>query len=304
MNQSEIDAFLAIVEQGSLTKAAEQLYLTQSALSSRLEALEKEVGACLIRRKRGIRRIELTDAGARMVPVAKKWRGLLQETKDAIWREDRRHLSLSAVQSLQAYLMGPVYQRFLKEQENCDLELMALDSESTYHLLENGNLEAGLTANRQYSKKVVCLPLFEEPMCFVCGKTSDYAGRLHPSMLSVRQEIYMKWHHDYVQWHAFWFGGSEKPRVETDSMQLMELLVTRAGMWTVLPLSAAAEMEKRMEIKVLPMEDGPGKRITYLLLKSREDYSEEMRQLFCLLKSYLAEHDIRWLGEAWITEKL
>ena len=48
MNQAEIDAFLAIVEQGSLTGAAEALYLTQSALSSRLESLEKETGARLI----------------------------------------------------------------------------------------------------------------------------------------------------------------------------------------------------------------------------------------------------------------
>ena len=52
MNQAEIDAFLAIVEQGSLTGAAEALYLTQSALSSRLESLEKETGARLIKRKK------------------------------------------------------------------------------------------------------------------------------------------------------------------------------------------------------------------------------------------------------------
>lgn len=79
MNQGEIDAFLAIVEQGTLSGAAETLYLTQSALSSRLELLEKETGARLVRRRKGIRRIELTEAGKRMVPVARKWKPPIQE---------------------------------------------------------------------------------------------------------------------------------------------------------------------------------------------------------------------------------
>ena len=48
MNQAEVDAFLAIVESGSLTRAAQKLYLTQSTLSSRLDCLEKELGAPLL----------------------------------------------------------------------------------------------------------------------------------------------------------------------------------------------------------------------------------------------------------------
>ena len=55
----------------SLTRAAQKLYLTQSTLSSRLDCLEKELGAPLLIRKKGIRRVELTEAGKKMVPVAR-----------------------------------------------------------------------------------------------------------------------------------------------------------------------------------------------------------------------------------------
>ena len=44
MTQSEITAFLAIIQCGSFSSAAEHLYITQPALSRRIQALEKKVG--------------------------------------------------------------------------------------------------------------------------------------------------------------------------------------------------------------------------------------------------------------------
>ena len=73
MNHLDIQTFLTIVSSPSLSKAAEALYVSQPALSHRLSALEHEVGAELVVRHRGIRAIELTDAGQRFVPIAKKW---------------------------------------------------------------------------------------------------------------------------------------------------------------------------------------------------------------------------------------
>lgn len=72
MNYTDIQTFLAIVSSPSLSKAAESLYISQPALSHRLGALEKELGTELIARQKGVRSIELTDAGMRFIPIAKK----------------------------------------------------------------------------------------------------------------------------------------------------------------------------------------------------------------------------------------
>lgn len=297
MNQAEIDAFLAIVEQGSLTGAAEALYLTQSALSSRLESLEKETGARLIKRKKGIRRIELTEAGQRMIPIAKKWKTLYEETRTFAIQPERKLLRFSAVESIQTYLMGPVYDRFLKECSYCDLNLMSLDSEWTYQMIEKGEVEAGLIANLQYSRKVAGIPLFEEPMYFVCGEESSYSGSVHPSELSPGNEVYMKWYPDFVRWHTFWFGGRERPRVETGSMQLMERFLAEKETWAILPVSAMRRLKETRRTKILPMRDGPDVRVTYLLLKNREDYKEPLVALLGILKEELERQEIRWLAE-------
>lgn len=297
MNQGEIDAFLAIVEQGTLSGAAETLYLTQSALSSRLELLEKETGARLVRRRKGIRRIELTEAGKRMVPVARKWKALYEETKSAVVCPQRRRLSISAVQSIQAYLMGPVYDRFFQECPGCDLNLMSLDSERTYQMMERGELEAGFIANPQYSRKIAGIPLFEEEMCFVCGEEASYTGSVHPTELSPGNEVYMRWYPDFVRWHTYWFGGREQTRIETDSMQLMERFLAEKETWMILPISAVRVLKERKKVRVLPMRDGPGLRITYLLLHDREEQSEELQIFLRILKDDLISQEIHWLAK-------
>ena len=70
MNIQVIEAFLAVIRTGSLTEAARQLHLTQPTLSHRLQTLEAELGATLLIRGKGQRRIELTDAGRDFVPLA------------------------------------------------------------------------------------------------------------------------------------------------------------------------------------------------------------------------------------------
>lgn len=57
MTKLEIAAFLAIVEHGSISATAEQIFVTQPALSRRIQALEKELGYRLFERDKGMRAI-------------------------------------------------------------------------------------------------------------------------------------------------------------------------------------------------------------------------------------------------------
>ena len=55
-----------------MTAAAQALYITQPTLSARLQTLEDEVGTPLFVRGKGLRRLELTDAGSRFLPLAQR----------------------------------------------------------------------------------------------------------------------------------------------------------------------------------------------------------------------------------------
>lgn len=63
MNLTGLETYLAIVDSGNLVRAAEKLHVSQSTVTTRLQSLERDVGAQLVtRHKSGI---ELTEAGRR-----------------------------------------------------------------------------------------------------------------------------------------------------------------------------------------------------------------------------------------------
>lgn len=81
MTDMEIETFLTVLRCGSMTAAAQALYITQPTLSARLQTLEDEVGTPLFVRGKGLRRLELTDAGSRFLPLAQRWRKLTDEMR-------------------------------------------------------------------------------------------------------------------------------------------------------------------------------------------------------------------------------
>jgi DNA-binding transcriptional LysR family regulator len=88
MELRQLEYFLAVVEQGSFTRAAARLYMVQSSLSASLLGLERELGTELF--IRGRRGVELTDAG----------RAFLDHARAAIEDADRARDAVAGVKGL------------------------------------------------------------------------------------------------------------------------------------------------------------------------------------------------------------
>ena len=53
MTKTELEAFLAVLQYGSISAAAERLFITQPAMSHRMKSMEEELGYSLFERGRG-----------------------------------------------------------------------------------------------------------------------------------------------------------------------------------------------------------------------------------------------------------
>jgi LysR family glycine cleavage system transcriptional activator len=117
-------ALEALARSGSLTKAAESLFVTHGAVSHQLKALEEQIGVALVEREgRGVR---LTDEGARL---AQRIRSALSEIADAVReareRRNPRQLVVTAVPSFAARWLLPRIGRFMRAHPDIDLDVRA-----------------------------------------------------------------------------------------------------------------------------------------------------------------------------------
>lgn len=81
MELRHLEVFVAVAQERSFSRAADQLHVVQSAVSATIRNLEAELGVALLRRTS--RRVELTAAGAEVLPEALATLAAAQATRDA-----------------------------------------------------------------------------------------------------------------------------------------------------------------------------------------------------------------------------
>lgn len=153
MTYQDIHTFLTIASSSSLSKAAESLFVSQPALSHRLSALEEELGTELIIRRKGSRTLELTDAGQRFVPIARKWEQLWIETGKIKFERPSTQLRIVNVDSLNFYFMPQVIENFLESHPKCSLHINTMQSNLSYKSIENKEADLGLITNPHFFKR-------------------------------------------------------------------------------------------------------------------------------------------------------
>ncbi|MFP8929906.1 LysR family transcriptional regulator, partial [Pseudomonas aeruginosa] len=79
MNLFQLRAFDAVAREGSFTRAAERLCISQPAVTGHVKALEEHYQVTLFRRT--ARRIELTEEGSRLVAITRTLFALEEEAE-------------------------------------------------------------------------------------------------------------------------------------------------------------------------------------------------------------------------------
>ena len=178
MTQQGIEVFLAVARLGSVSAAAQALYITQPAVSRHLRALEETLGCALVVRGRGRRQVELTDRGRDFVRVAEKWRLLWQEAREVAGRDPAQTLRVASVGSLSTYLLPPVFREFLSPGRT--LTFHHYHSREAYDYVAQGLADIALISDHMYHPQVETIPVFRSAMVLVTGPGLDWPDRVAP----------------------------------------------------------------------------------------------------------------------------
>lgn len=269
MTHQEIEVFLAVVRMGSISAAAQALYITQPAVSRHIRALEQELGCLLLERGRGRRQVELTEQGRDFVEVAKKWSLLWQETRELARRDRQQILSVSSVGSVSSYLLPEVLRRFLNQDPGRALTFHNYHSQESYTYVEEGLVDLAIISDDMYHPSVETIPAFREPMVLLTAPASHLPKRVHPSQLDPARELRCPWNPEYDLWHSFWFSAAVSPQAQLDQMSMLESFFRWTNSWAITPLTVAKAIQTRCPVTVHTLIDGPPDRIIYYLLGHR-----------------------------------
>ncbi len=173
----KIRYFLAVAEFSSVSRTAEALDLTQSAISHQLAALETHLGVALFRRTG--RGVELTEAGSFLLAAAQPAYRAIDDALLAI-REQRAgeaKLKIAAVHTLSYYFMSEAIVRFLDRRPKTMVSLILRSSPEVVDLVDRGQADLGFVYDSAVaSARLRSVPLFDDQMCLIAGPQFDVSA--------------------------------------------------------------------------------------------------------------------------------
>ena len=173
----QLECFLAVARLGNLSRAAEEMFLTQPTLTARLKGLEEEVGDQLfVRTSRGMR---LTEAGKEFVPYAERCVGSFEE--------GRRHLAelreasggrlvLGASPGVGTYALPGLLERFAAAYPKVSVSVRTGHSEDILEMTLREEVQLGLTRAMRHPE-IESLHLYEDELVLVVDPGHRFTKR-------------------------------------------------------------------------------------------------------------------------------
>jgi len=177
MQLAEVQAFVEVARAGSVSRAADALFLTQPALTARVQRLESDLQARLfVRTSRGMR---LTEAGEAFLPYAVRALENLADGRqlvNAFERGGAGRLTLGAAPALSTYVLPVILRRFRVSHPRVRVAVRTGHSEDVLDLVLREQVDLGLVRTLRHPE-IVSSPLYEDRLVLVTHPDHPFAKR-------------------------------------------------------------------------------------------------------------------------------
>ncbi len=169
MNVSQLKTFIAVVDHRSFSEAARLLGISQPAVTMQIQALESDIGAMLL--DRGYRKVDLTEAGAALVPYARRILGEIEDARhaiDALSDTVTGRVAVAASTTPGQYLLPRVLGAFLKRFPEVGVTLRVYDSADVVERVEAEEADLGMTGAEVPGARVHYEQLGVDELVLIC----------------------------------------------------------------------------------------------------------------------------------------
>ena len=179
MDTRQLAAFCAVVERRSFSQAAEQLGVTQPAVSLQIRSLEKRLGRQLL--DRSGRRVEPTEAGQRLYRSAQRLLAqeaqLLAEIGEEAEGELTGRLEIGASTGPGGIVLPVVLGEFQRAHAAVQVALTVSDTQHVIEQVARRELELGVVGAQRRHRGVVFEPFFRDEVVLAVPPKHRFAGK-------------------------------------------------------------------------------------------------------------------------------
>ena len=261
MDIANLHAFVVVADTASFSLAAEQLHLTQPAVSKRIATLELQWDVRLFNRLG--RKVLLTEAGHTLLPRARRILAELEDCRRALGNLSGQvagTLSIATSHHIGLHRLPPVLRTFAARHPQVQLDMHFTDSELACEAIARGEIELGIvTLPPEARPPLKSVPIWEDHLVVVVnpGHPLSQKHTVSPQELSVYPVILpgeITFTRHIVDRFFRQQGIQLQMAFATNYLETIKMMVSVGLGWSLLPLSMVDEQLLALKVKGLDLK--------------------------------------------------
>lgn len=251
MDADKLKAFRTVAQTGGFTKAAGKLFLSQPAVSQKIQALEGSLGVTLF--DRSGKNVKLTREGEILLSYTDRLFDLYDEI-DSLFRDrtglNRGRVTVGATAVMGIYFMTRIIGRFNKKYPEIEIELKMGNSLTVANMVLDGEVDIGFTGWAIDHSSLVRILVHTEPLFIVSSPANPLALQKTVSTDDLRTTPFI-WRERGTQTRVLvreWFEGNVGRDYPKQSIELENIEAAKRAVGEGCGITIAPERAVRREM--------------------------------------------------------
>lgn len=291
MDLRQLEMAIAVADNASFTRASEQLYVAQSAISRKIKLLEEELGEPIF--KRVNKKVYVTPAGQTLLRYA---RSIFLDMRNAkleiseIAHLERGQLRVGAGMLACTYILPPVLEKFKALHPRIDLGVITGSTDLLLSKLSDNLIELGVFTLPIKHADLQVIPLISEEMVVIANPKHPVLSQKNSITAEELQEypliVFPKGARTRDVLDRFFHDAHIAPRIvmEAENVALIKPLVKIDLGISIVPIRAVAEELQRGELHCLRIKSHKLIRRVGLVYHKSEHVPKMLAELIRLFK--------------------
>ncbi len=271
-----------IVKEGSVTKAADKLFLSQPAISHQLKKLEDEIGLKVFNRVN--KKLVLTEIGQVLFNTSEKMLASFTQLNhqiNEIKNGDKRSIRIATECYTTYHWLPKVIQKLKKENEHISVDIIIEATKAPLTYLTEGKIDLALVNTVNNHPSINFKPIIEDEMMVVMSRENSLAKHNGISLSNLSDQNLILYdlpeEKNYVLNHILQHNKGLVDSIQ--KVQLTEAIIqlVRANLGiTIMAKWSVAPFLKDKELEAIPFTSNKGMRPWYVASLNKSSKLEDM----------------------------